>query len=126
MTNGIILTTPAELQAIVGQAVEAIIPRLADYRQRTAERKPSDNLSLAEAIDYLAELGAPATRSSIYNLTFRGQIPYRKIGRRTVFSRRELAEWVESRTRRPNESKAEAARLIAQSAASAKRKACAV
>lgn len=119
----IILTTPAELQAIVGQAVEAIIPRLADYRQRTSERKPSDNLSLAEAIDYLAELGAPATRSSIYNLTFRGQIPHRKIGRRTVFSRRELAEWVESRTRRPEEAKAEATRLIAQSA---KRKACAV
>lgn len=126
MDNSIILTTPAELQAIVGQAVEAIIPRLADYRQRTAERKPSDNLSLAEAIDYLAELGAPVTRSSIYNLTFRGQIPHRKIGRRTVFSRRELAEWVESRTRRPEEAKAEATRLIAQSAGSAKRKVCAV
>ena len=50
----------------------------------------------------------------------------RKIGRRTVFSRRELTEWVESRTRRPEEAKAEATRLIAQSAGSAKRKACAV
>lgn len=126
MSNGIILTTPAQLQYYIGQAVEAIIPRLADFNRRAAERKPSDNLTMAEAIDFLAELGAPTTRSAIYNLTFRGLIPHRKIGRRTVFSRRELTEWVESRTRRPNESKAEAARLIAQSAASAKRKACAV
>lgn len=126
MDNSIILTTPDQLQYYIGQAVEAIIPRLADFSSRAAERKPSDNLSLSEAIDYLAELGAPATRSSLYNLTFRGQIPHRKIGRRTVFSRRELAEWVESRTRRPEDAKAEAARLIAQSAASAKRKACAV
>lgn len=125
MDNTIILTTPDQLQHYIGQAVEAIIPKLADFRRRN-EAKQTDNLTLTEAIDYLAELGAPVTRSSIYNLTFRGQIPHRKIGRRTVFSRRELAEWVESRTRRPEEAKAEATRLIAQSAGSAKRKVCAV
>lgn len=119
----IILTTPSELQAIVGQAVEAIIPRLANYNQRTAECKTSDNLSMVEAVEYLNYLGAPATRSSLYNLTFRGQIPHRKIGRRTIFSRQELKAWVESRTRYPEDAKAEAARLIAQSAGSSKRKA---
>lgn len=122
MTNSIILTTPAELQSIVGQAVEAIIPRLADYRRQIAERTPSDNLSHVEAVEYLNELGAPATRSSLYNLVFRGQIPHRKIGRRTVFSRRELQAWVESRTRYPEDSKSEAIRRIAQSASSPKRR----
>lgn len=122
MNNGIILITPAELQAIVGQAVEAIIPRLDDYRRRQKEVKTSDNLSLNEAIEYLNELGATTTRSSIYNLTFRGLIPHRKIGRRAVFSRRELREWVDSRTRRPEDAQNEAKKRIGQSASSVKRK----
>lgn len=119
--DNIILTTPDQLQHYIGQAVEAIIPRLADFRRRN-EAKQTDNLSLVEAIDYLAELGVPTTRSSLYNLTFRGQIPHRKIGRRTVFSRRELREWVESRTHRPEEAKAEAVRRITRSAANPKRR----
>lgn len=122
MSNSVILTTPAELQAIVGQAVEAIIPRLDDYRRKVAEPKRSDNLSIVEAVEYLNELGAPATRSSLYNLTFRGQIPHRKIGRRTIFSRKELTAWVESRTRYPEDSKAEAAHRIARSASYSKRR----
>ena len=115
MDNTIILTTPDQLQHYIGQAVEAIIPKLADFRRRN-EAKKTDNLTMVEAIDYLAELGAPTTKSAIYNLTFRGMIPHRKIGRRTIFSRRELAEWVESRTHRPEDAKAEAVRRIAQSA----------
>lgn len=116
MSNNIIVTTPEQLQEIVGNAVEAIIPRLAEYRRQTTEVKPSENLSINEAVIYLNELGAPATQSSLYNLTFRGQIPHRKIGRRTVFSRKELSEWVESRTRYPEDAKAEIARRIAKSA----------
>ena len=122
MNNGIILTTPAELQAIVGQAVEAIIPRLDDYRRKIAEVKASDNLSLGEAMEYLATLGAPTTRSTIYNLTFRGLIPHRKIGRRTVFSRRELQTWVESRTHHPEDAKEAAIKRIGASAANPKRR----
>ena len=122
MSNGIILTTPAELQAIVGQAVEAIIPRLDDYRRKIAEVKTSDNLSLGEAMEYLATLGAPTTRSTIYNLTFRGLIPHRKIGRRTVFSRRELQTWVESRTHHPEDAKEAAIKRIGASAANPQRR----
>ena len=113
--ESIILTTPDQLQQYIGQAVEAIIPKLADFRRRN-EAKKTDNLTMVEAIDYLAELGAPTPRSSIYNLVFRGQIPHRKIGRRTIFSRKELQVWVESRTVRPDDAKKEAIRRIADSA----------
>ena len=115
MEQSIILTTPDQLQQYIGQAVEAIIPKLADFRRRN-EAKKTDNLTMVEAIAYLAELGAPTTRSSIYNLVFRGQIPHRKIGRRTIFSRKELQVWVESRTVRPDDAKKEAIRRIADSA----------
>lgn len=111
----VIVITPDQLQQYIGQAVEAIIPKLADFRRRN-EAKKTDNLTMVEAIDYLAELGAPTTRSSIYNLVFRGQIPHRKIGRRTIFSRKELQAWVESRTVRPDDAKKEAIRRIADSA----------
>ena len=115
LENTIILTTPDQLQHYIGQAVEAIIPKLADFRRRN-EAKKSDNLTMLEAIDYLDELGAPTTRSSLYNLVFRGQIPHRKIGRRTIFSRKELQGWVESRTVHPNDAKREAIQRIAESA----------
>ena len=114
--TGIILTTPDQLQAIVGQAVEAIIPRLAEHQKAISERKPKEHLTLTEAVEYLTELGAPTTRSTIYNLTFKGIIPHRKIGRRNVYSRQELQEWVESRTHRPEDAKAEIVRRIAESA----------
>lgn len=116
MDNNIVVTTPEQLREIVGHAVEAIIPKLAEYRRQTTEVKPSDNLSINEAVAYLNELGAPATQSSLYNLTYRGQIPHRKIGRRTVFSRKELSEWVASRTRYPEDARAEVAHRIAKSA----------
>ena len=114
--DNIILTTPEQLQTIVGQAVEAIIPRLAEHQRKTSERKPKENLTMMEAIEFLNELGFPTTRSAIYNIVFRGKIPHRKIGRRIVFSRTELSEWVESRTHYTDEDNTECKRRIAQSA----------
>ena len=116
MSNSVILTTPAELQAIVGQAVEAIIPRLAEHQKQMCVRKPKENLSPAEAVEYLSELGFPTTRSSLYNLTFRNKIPYRKIGKRTVFTRQELSQWVEKRTLHVEDESAEMRQRIARSA----------
>ncbi len=116
MQNSIILTTPTELQAIVGQAVEAIIPRLAEHQKNCDTRKPKENLSLTEAVDFLTELGVSITRSTLYNLTFSGRIPYRKIGRRNVFSRQELLQWVEEKTHHVEDESAEMRQRIARSA----------
>lgn len=116
MDNTIILTTPDQLQHYIGQAVEAIIPKLAEHQKRANESKPKENLTLMEAVEYLAELGAPTTKSSLYNFTFQGKIPHRKIGTRNIYSRTELREWVESRTAHPDESKVEAIEHIAKCA----------
>ena len=112
----IILTTPDQLQQYIGQAVEAIIPLLAEHQKKATERPPKERLSLIEAIEYLNELGVSTTRSSIYNHAFRGKIPYHKIGKRYLFYRSELREWVESRTQHPDDLRVEAVHRIAQCA----------
>lgn len=114
--DSIIVTTPDQLQAIVGQAVEAIIPRLAEHQRQMSASKPKENLTPREAVDFLTELGFPTTRANVYNLVFRGQIPYRKIGRRTVFSRQELLQWIENKTLHVEDESAEMRQRIARSA----------
>ena len=65
---------------------------------------------------YHAYKGIPTTRSTIYNWVFLKKIPFKKIGRRTVFSKKELLAWIESRTTLPEDRRAVAAARIAESA----------
>ncbi len=113
--TNVILTTPAQLQAIIGEAVGAIIPKLADFRRKN-EAVETDALTLEQAVTFITEQGIPTTRSTLYNLVYKDSIPYRKVGRRTIFSRRELTEWLESRTQRPASRRSEAAERIARNA----------
>ena len=89
MNEPIIITTPAELRSIVADEVAAILPKLADFRRKN-EPVEIDNLSVEEAVRFIAEQGIPTTRSTIYNWVFLKKIPFKKIGRRTVFSKKEL------------------------------------
>lgn len=100
MNEPIIITTPAELRSIVADEVAAILPKLADFRRKN-EPVEIDNLSVEEAVRFIAEQGIPTTRSTIYNWVFLKKIPFKKIGRRTVFSKKELLAWIESRTTLP-------------------------
>ena len=116
MSEQIIVTTPTQLQAIISDAVGAIIPRLADFRRKN-EAVESDGLTVEQAAQFLTEQGIPTTRATIYSLVFREAIPHRKFGRRTIFSRRELLAWIDERTTRPSQRSAEAAARIAATAA---------
>ena len=89
MNEPIIITTPAELRSIVADEVAAILPKLADFRRKN-EPVEIDNLSVEEAVRFIAEQGIPTTRSTIYNWVFLKKIPFKKIGRRTVFSKKEI------------------------------------
>ncbi len=114
MDNTVIVTTPAQLQTIISEAVGAIIPKLADFRRKN-EPVETDGLTVEDAARFLTEQGVPATRASLYNLVYKDAIPHRKFGRRTIFSKKELLVWVESRMTRP-EMKGDAALRLAESA----------
>ena len=89
MDNTIIVTTPAELRAIVADEVSAILPKLADFR-RKHEPVETDGMRVEDAAKFLTAQGIPTTRATLYNLVYKHTIPYKKFGRRTVFSKKEL------------------------------------
>lgn len=115
MGNTVIVTTPAELRAIVADEVSAILPKLADFRRKN-EPVETDGMTVEAAARFLTEQGIPTTRATLYNLVYKNSIPYKKFGRRTVFSRRELLAWIESRTITHEDRHTTAASRIAKSA----------
>lgn len=56
-----------------------------------------ENLTIDQAIELLEENGLPITKAQIYKLSFLGEIPASRIGKRLIFSREDLLSWIESR-----------------------------
>lgn len=119
MNESVIVTTPAQLQSIISDAVNAILPKLADFRRKN-EPVETDGMNVEDAARFLTEQGIPATRATLYNQVYKNTIPYKKFGRRTVFSKKELREWIELRTVHSEDRRTAAALRIAQSAESKK------
>lgn len=115
MDDRVIVTTPAQLQSIIGEVVGAIIPKLADFRRKN-EAVETDGMTVGEAAHFLTEQGISTTRASLYNLVYKNTVPYRKFGRRTIFSKRELLAWIEERMTRPSDIRTQAVMHIAASA----------
>ena len=115
MNESIIITTPAQLQTIISDAVNAILPKLADFRRKN-EPVETDGMNVDDAARFITEQGIPTTRATLYNLVYKEAIPYKKFGRRTVFSKRELLAWIESRTEHREDRRTAATLRLAESA----------
>lgn len=115
MDNTVIVTTQEQLQGIINEAVNSILPKLADFRRKN-EPIETDAMSVEVAAQFLTEQGFTTTRATLYNFVYKNTIPYRKVGRRTVFSKKELLQWIDERTHRPGDDRSEAALRIARNA----------
>ena len=115
MDNTVIVTTPEQLREIIGGEVAAILPKLADFRRKN-EPVETDGMTVEDAARFLTEMGIPTTRATLYNLIYKKAVPFRKFGRRTVFSKKELLTWIDERTTRPGDEVSAAALRIANSA----------
>lgn len=115
MNNTVIVTTPAQLREIVADEVAAILPKLADFRRKN-EPVETDGMNIEGAARFLTGQGIPTTRATLYNLVYKNSIPHKKFGRRTVFSKKELLAWIESRTVHSEDRRTAAALRIAESA----------
>jgi len=109
MNDPIIVTTPAQLREIVADEVAAILPKLADFRRKN---EPVET----DAARFLTAQGIPTTRATLYNQVYKNTIPYKKFGRRTVFSKKELLTWIEAHTVHSEDRRTAAALRIAESA----------
>ena len=54
-----------------------------------SSESPPEVMTAAEAAEFLR-----ISRDSLYNAAGRGDIPYRRLGKRMLFSRARLLEWV--------------------------------
>ena len=104
-----------QLRAIVADEVNAILPKLADFRRKN-EPVETDGMTVETAARFLTEQGIPTTRATLYNLVYKNTIPHKKFGRRTVFSKKELLTWIEARTVHSDDRRTAAALRIAESA----------
>lgn len=115
MDNTIIVTTSAQLREIVADEVAAILPKLADFRRKN-EPVETDGMNVEDAARFLTAQGIPTTRATLYNKVYKNTIPYRKFGRRTVFSKKELLTWIEAHSVHSEDRRTAAALRIAESA----------
>lgn len=90
----IIVTTAEQLKQVVVQALTKVLP----MKEKENSGIPPDTCSLIQAIAFLKENGYELSKSKLYKLTSSGQVPFRNFGRRLIFSRKELLEWVEKQT----------------------------
>ena len=115
MDDSIIVTTPAQLRAIIADEVSAILPKLADFR-RKHEPVETDGMRVEDAAKFLTAQGIPTTRATLYNLVYKHTIPYKKFGAPHGVLEKELLSWIESRTVRSGDRRAAAALRISESA----------
>lgn len=70
MNEPVIVTTPAQLQSIISDAVNAILPKLADFRRKN-EPVQTDGMNVEDAALFLTEQGIPTTRATLYNQVYK-------------------------------------------------------
>lgn len=110
----IIVTTPTELRSIIDEALREALPRyVAQQTPQTAAPQDKEELSITEAVDYLASQGVSLKRATLYSFACRKEMPYAKVGNRIVFRRSELRRWLDKRTVHHRDVAAQAATYIA-------------
>ena len=78
-------------------SLERKVDALTNERNLTKEKSPGDELMTVEtAADYLS-----MSRSNIYQLTSRFEIPFMKRGKRLYFKKEELRQWLEEGSNKP-------------------------
>ena len=79
----------------IGQAKEIIAgivhDAISDAKQKAqpTQESQAEVMNIDDAVVFLKENGLPITKKSLYGKTFSGTIPFKRIGKRLVFSRKE-------------------------------------
>jgi predicted DNA-binding transcriptional regulator AlpA len=92
--ENMILTPVAvpELVNLIACEVEARLHRVEH------NEPPQDRVDFDEARIILGTKEKPVSKSQLYKLSMQNKVPVKRFGKRLVFSRKELNDWMESRT----------------------------
>jgi len=84
----------------VSEAINRIEERLIRIERMLLSSHPqkpvNDVMLIDEALKFLMENGRPTSRSTLYKETSLGWIPSKRIGKRRVFSRKDLKNWLDT------------------------------
>lgn len=89
--------------------------RETSQRQESSMPLP-EKLSKDQALAFLAENGIPTTTGNLYKMSAKNEIPCARIGKRLIFSRIDLLNWIESRSVRKTDSIEKTAMQVSKSA----------
>ena len=81
------------------RAIEELYEKLERIEAALSSPEPetplNDTMLIDEAIQFLKENGRPTSKSTIYKESSLGWIPAHRVGKRLVFSRKELRTWID-------------------------------
>lgn len=110
----------------VSNPFETILNEIAELRADVRELRKlkapenplalSDKVTKEQALQIFIENGLPMKEGQFYFLTSTGELPSERIGKRLVLSRKEILNWIESKTVRRSTSKTESAQKLVESA----------
>lgn len=114
--ESIILTTPEQIREIVAGAVA---DAMKETTRPTPQKDMPDVLTFEQAHEFLRENGYKIAESTLRLYSAQKVVPFKKVGKMAIYSRRDLLKWMESRTTRntpTTTNKEDAVLRIAQSA----------
>jgi len=82
-----------ELQTVIKDCLRDAV---AEIKAIPEPAKIPDRCTLIEACEF-----THLSKSALYKLCMDGDIPFEKYGRRSIFSRKALTQWMEARTIKP-------------------------
>lgn len=109
------MTTTNPFDLILSELAE-LKAEIRKIRAPEPPSKPPENLTIDQAIEFLKENGLPIAKAEIYKKSSLGKIPCDRIGKRLVFSRKDLLNWLEARKIEKVSPERRAAEKLAQSA----------
>jgi len=82
------------------QSIGRIEERLASIEAKICtlqpEKKVSDTMLIDDALEFLKDNGRPTSKSTLYKELSLGWIPSKRIGKRRVFSKKDLKTWLDA------------------------------
>ena len=115
-TNQIIVSTHDQMKNAVMEAVAYYMEPLLKSFTESSKTPFPEKLSKDQALVFMAENGIPTTSGNLYKMSSRNEIPCARIGKRLIFSRTDLLNWIESRSVRKTDSTEKTAMQVAKSA----------
>lgn len=79
----------SELEQIITDSIQKCL----NGTTHSSQPELDDRIGIADAC-----IITGYTKSTLYKKVFNKEVPYKKYGKRLVFSRKELAEWIEANT----------------------------